>query len=179
LVVCEGEKTEPQYIVGFQRHVRNMSVSVRIARKRGDPRRLVEIARAQDIHSKGHPEAFDEVWCVFDRDEHERFDEACTMARDNGYELAVSNPCVELWLLLHFRDSPGARHRDDLFKMLRDSHMPGYDKGLEFDDLVEGIDAASKRARRLDSDAESMEEPGRNPTTGFYRLIESISLLSR
>ena len=115
------------------------------------------------------------MWCVFDRDEHERFDEALSMARDNGFKLAVSNPCVELWLLLHFRESPGARHRHDVQKMLGD-HLPGYDKKLDFDKLAHGVADATARAKRLDAAAEERGDARYgNPSTGFYRLTDSMA----
>lgn len=181
LVVCEGERTEPDYIRGFQRHVRNATVEIEIPDERGDPKKLVEIAKQRGEQARRDAQrqrdeflAFDELWCVFDRDEHTRFNDAVSMARGNGIELAVSNPCVELWLLLHFRDSPGARHRRDMQRLLRE-YLRGYDKGVEFDAVAPGIEEASTRARRLDDDAQSMGEAGRNPTTSFYRLTDSIA----
>ncbi|MFT4628841.1 MAG: hypothetical protein ACI8PZ_007537, partial [Myxococcota bacterium] len=117
---------------------------------------------------------YDEVWCVFDRDEHERFADACQMARDNNLQVAASNPCFELWLLLHFRDSPGARHRHDLQHMLRE-FIAGDNKGVDFGALADGVAHATDRARRLDTAAEAMGEGGRNPTTGVYRLTDSIA----
>jgi hypothetical protein len=156
-------------------------VEITIADKQGDPRRVVEIAKdekqmaeAESVRENDAYLDFDEVWCVFDRDDHERFHDAVSMARSNGFELVISNPCVELWLLLHFRDSPGAQQRRALCRMLR-KHLPGYDKRLAFEDLASGVGSATDRARRLDEDANRMGEPGRNPTTGFYRLVFSIS----
>ncbi len=181
LVVCEGKRTEPEYIKGYQRHVRNASVEVAIPNEQGDPKKVVEIAKAlaEDAarQAKQHGDdylKFDEVWCVFDRDEHERFHDACTMARANAFKLAVSNPCIELWLLLHFRDSPGARHRHDVQAMLA-SFIPSYDKGLTFTTVAAGVGDATRRARALDEDADEMDESGRNPTTSFYRLTDSIA----
>jgi len=57
---------------------------------------------------------YNSVWCVFDVDDHPRVADARQMAADNGIELAISNPCFELWLLLHFRDGPGMQHRDKI-----------------------------------------------------------------
>lgn len=111
---------------------------------------------------------------MFDRDAHERFNEAVDRAYGLGFELAVSNPCVELWLLLHFRDSPGAQHRNTLQRMMCD-HVDGYDKSLRFEDFEERVDDATARARRLDAAAEARGDPRfGNPSTGFYRLTESI-----
>lgn len=180
LVVCEGTRTEPEYIRGFERHVRNAAVVIEIPREQGDPRRVVEIAKSKKAQADADARKnkddflrFDEVWCVFDRDEWSRFSDACAMARDNGFELAVSNPCVELWLLLHLRDSPGPQDRHHVQDMLGEL-LPGYDKGVDFSKMVGGIAAATDRARRLDADAETAGEPHRNPTTGFYRLTDSI-----
>lgn len=181
LVVCEGKRTEPEYIAGFERHVRNARVEIEIPKERGDPKRVVEIAKkcTQDAVDEAKRQrddflAFDETWCVFDRDEHDRFADACTMARDNGFELAISNPCIELWLLLHFRENPGMQSRHVVARMLR-AHLPREHKGIEFSLLIDGIFDATERARRMDADAEAMGEAGRNPTTGFYRLTNAIA----
>lgn len=181
LVACEGKRTEPDYIEGYRRLVRNPLVEVVIAGEQGDPKRVVEMAkmrkRAAEEEAQRERDGyldFDEVWCVFDRDDHQRFHDACCMASSNGFELAVSNPCVELWLLLHFRESPGPQQRRDVVRMLR-RHLPGYDKVVEFDRLAPTVSEATGRARRLDEDASAMGEPRRNPTTGFYRLTDSIA----
>ena len=59
----------------------------------------LEAKRKKDENLK-----YDQVWCVFDIDEHPFVPEAKQQARDNGIEVAISNPCFELWALLHFRD---------------------------------------------------------------------------
>ena len=180
LVSCEGERTEPEYLRGFLRHTKNVLVDLKIPNEHGDPKKVVEIAKAatQAARSKARAQndeflSYDQTWCVFDRDEHPRFDPACIMAEDNGYELAVSNPCFELWLLLHFRDSPGDQPRDRILTMLK-KHVPDYDKGIAFTDFVAGIDDAVRRARQLDEAALKMGEKRRNPTTGVYRLVQTI-----
>jgi len=95
------------------------------------------------------------------------------MARDNGIELAVSNPCFELWLWLHFADQPGMRHQKDLQSMMK-QHIPNYDKHVTYFDYAAGYQAAVGRARRLDEDAGLANEEGRNPTTGVWQLTERI-----
>lgn len=183
LVVCEGACTEPDYIHGYERHVRNATVKVELSEGQGDPLRIVQKAKrlkqqaARRARTQGDDFLdYDEVWCVFDRDEHARFDAAIALAQRSTIALAVSNPCVELWLLLHFRESPGARHRDDLRRMLRDDFLPGYDKHLDFERLVPGVAEADKRAERLARDAEALgDDPFKNPTTGFYLLTRSIA----
>lgn len=77
----------------------------------GVPKTLVE--RATEMKKAGEREAntkkdeylrYDEVWCVFDIDDHPKIADARQQARDNGIDLAISNPCFELWVLLHFQD---------------------------------------------------------------------------
>jgi hypothetical protein len=109
-----------------------------------------------------------------DEHDHSRFNDARQRAHARGIELAVSNPCFELWLLLHFRESPGARHRHHLQHLLA-GFLPKYDKHLDFATLQGGVHDATLRAARLDRDAEEEGEPGRNPTTGVYRLTTSIA----
>lgn len=106
-------------------------------------------------------------------DDHPKLEEARVTALDNGIELAISNPSFELWLLLHLRDNPGAQHRDHLARILRQL-IPGYNKHVEFARFAPGYQDAVKRARSLDRRADEDEEPGRNPTTGVWRLTESI-----
>lgn len=54
----------------------------------------------------------DEFWVLLDTDHHFRAnniaqtDEALREARQSGFKVAVSNPCFELWLLLHHKDIP-------------------------------------------------------------------------
>ena len=43
----------------------------------------------------------DEVWAVFDRDEHPRFDDAVKLCEKHGVRVGRSDPCFELWLILH------------------------------------------------------------------------------
>jgi hypothetical protein len=180
LIVCEGRQTEPGYFHGLSASVKNPRVTIEIAPETGVPKTIVNFAKK---HKKAADDAakrerddnlrYDTVWCVFDVDEHPHIPEARRMANDNGIDLAVSNPSFELWLLLHFRDGPGARQRWEVLAMLK-KFVEGYDKHVRFADFAPGYPKAVKRARRLDDNAETDGEPGRNPTTGVYRLAEMV-----
>lgn len=182
LVVCEGRRTEPEYLRGVVVSLRSSAVEVVIHHERGGPKKVVEMAKRARASAAALAKrqddpflAYDEVWCVFDRDEHPHFNAAIDMAQANGLQLAVSNPCFELWLLLHFRESPGARHRDELALLLRRDHVPSYDKGVQFGELAAGVKHAITRAERLAQEAARLgEDPHKNPTTGVFRLIRAI-----
>ncbi len=180
LVVTEGRLTEPQYLDGFVKACRNPRVRLVVARDHGTPRRLVEIAKDlkaqawQDARKQEDENlAFDAVWCVFDVDEHPRIDEAKDMARANDIRLAISNPCFELWLLLHFRESPGSQHRHKLQEMMG-AFVEDYGKSIDFARFAGGYTAAVARAGRLERAADEAGESGRCPTTGVFHLTEDI-----
>jgi hypothetical protein len=132
-----------------------------------------EQAQARADHEGDDNLAYDSVWCVFDKDDHPRFGEALEMARDNNIRLAISNPCIELWLLLHFRENPGAQHRAKMKAMLS-KHVAKYNKHVDYATYSAGYPQAVTRASRMDQDAEAAGEPHRNPTTGIYKLTELI-----
>jgi hypothetical protein len=164
LVVCGGTRTEPDYFEGLKKARRNPAVQVKVLGKGIDPEQLV--THAHKIRGD-----FDEVWCVVDTDE---FDvaKAAKLADKLKVRLAVSNPCFELWLLLHFDDHQGAMrsYRDLLPKLIR--HVPGYDKcRLDFAHYDSGVADALQRAERLDP---SGREHGRNPSTGVWKLVRQV-----
>jgi hypothetical protein len=180
LVVTEGKVTEKEYIEGFAKSVRNNRVEVKVYEGAGVPKTVVETAKERKRTAEQRAERegddnlrYDEVWAVFDVDEHPSIPDAKQMARDNGIDLAVSNPCIELWLWLHFAEQPGIQHRHDLQQMMK-KHIAGYKKHVDFDDYRDRYDDAVRRSCRLDEQAVEVHEEGRNPTTGVWRLTESI-----
>lgn len=181
LVVCEGEITEPLYFKEFSQWCRNPRVEVRLEGPSGVP--LTLVGRAKELKRKAEEDAriekddnllYEEVWCVFDVDEHPNVVAARQLAKDNGLRLAMSNPCFELWLLLHLRENPGAQHRHKLQGMLADL-MPGpLAKYIDFPALIGGYEDAVRRAERLETDAIAEDDAGRNPTTEVFHLTNSI-----
>lgn len=180
LVLCEGKNTEPQYLHGLRRWFKNTLVEVVIPDTRGVPLTLVQEAKKlrddAALRAKRNRDGFlsyDRVWCVFDVDEHPNLERAINMAQDNGIELAISNPCFELWLLLHFRDSPGMQHRHTMQKMMA-KFISGYDKKVEFTKYRAGYQEAVARSLRLVNMASEDGDEHRNPTTGVHVLTELI-----
>jgi hypothetical protein len=180
LIVCEGEETERGYFKDFQHEVRNPRVHVEVSSETGEPLQVVR--SAMRLKKKAEDEArgqrdenlrWDEVWGVVDVDEHASLGEARQLALKNDIDLAISNPCFELWALLHFQEQRAHIERDKAHSALR-RHLPGYDKGLDFPKLHPGYGGAVRRAQELDAEAQQQGALGRNPTTGVYRLTESI-----
>ncbi len=180
LVLTEGEVTEKEYLEGFRGACRNSRVDIQIVGGAGVPKTIIESAKElkkeaekQARGAKDDNLRYDEVWCVFDFDEHPHIPAAKQMARDAGIEVAMSTPCFELWLWLHFADQPGMQDRHRLQSMMK-QHIPDYKKHVNYSHCAAGYEAAVQRAARLDKDAKAANEEGRNPTTGVWRLTESI-----
>jgi len=107
LIVCEGENTEPSYF----RQFRLATATVYPVGEGYNTESLVE--RAMVLSKK---DKFDEVWCVFDKDDftNQSFNAAIETAKRNNMKVAYSNQAFEYWLLLHFEDHQGGPlHRND------------------------------------------------------------------
>lgn len=180
LVLCEGQVTEFEYFDALRREERNQLVEVEIDFTGGAPKTLVERAairkrnseeearRARDENLK-----YDEVWCVFDVDEHPKLPDARQQARDNGIKLAVSNPCFELWLLLHFREQHAHIERKAAATLLK-TYIRDYHKHVPFEVLRDGYAEAVQRAEQLEKHHIDIGAEGGNPSTDVYRLTEYI-----
>src|SRR5262249_6169262 len=132
LVFVEGAVTEEQYLNHFRRLYRDQ-VTVSFGEPRGTPMALVKAAVAvkkedERQAKRGRGRAYNEVWCVFDVDEHPYLPDAIALARDHGIRLAISNPCIELWFVLHFADQSAYIERGAAQTAAR-NHL-SCDKGL-------------------------------------------------
>lgn len=168
-VVCEGTVTEREYFDQLGRDYRQ-SVQVVIADESGVPKTVVNIAVAAKEDASL---AWDEVWAVFDRDEHVGVDEAMSIAEQAGVSVAFSNPCFELWALLHFEEQRAHIERHAAQKALT-RHMPEYEKSLDLEKLSSRYEEAVSRARMLVRLAVEDGNPHKNPTTTVFKLTESI-----
>lgn len=172
LIVCEGTQTEPGYF-RETRHLEHSLLELEFS-PGGVPKALVEraVEKKKDAERLARSQKdsnllYDEVWCVFDIDEHRLIPEAKQQARANGIGLAISNPCFELWALLHFRDQRAHIERGPLHHECK-QYMPDYEKQLPSARLHPLCDDALRRASELDQWQRSRGCEGENPSTGVY-----------
>lgn len=180
LVLCEGEETEPAYLAALSAEFRHPLVEIQVEGYGEDPKSLVERAverkRQAERESRRRRDPglpFDAIWCVFDVDDHTRLADARQQAQAHGIRLAISNPCFELWALLHFQEQTAFLNREKVRGSLK-KHLPEYRKSLQFDRLWPGYEEAVQRAENLDRRCEERGCPGDNPSTGVYVLTERI-----
>ena len=89
-----------------------------------------------------------------------------------GAVLLVSNPCVELWYLLHFEDCHAELTQNACIKKLK-KHLEHYTKGTlalnEKQQLFDKTLEATAKAKVL--------ETYNNPSTTIYKMIELLESL--
>lgn len=187
VVVCEGAKTEPSYLTLISPRTKDSLVELEIVPESATtPKQLVETAcfrlrGAEKIRRRTRDpnDSIDEIWCAFDVDEHPRLHEACQQARDNGVKLAISNPSIELWFLLHFVDQTANIHRKDALRNLR-NYIGDYDKKFtDLDSLLGKYRDAKDRARRLAQKhmGDGTNFPADNPSSGMWELVDSLGVI--
>jgi hypothetical protein len=175
LIVCEGEVTEPKYFKDIRRLERGIIEIVSAGRPKSVVKRAVEMKKKSESEADARGDEnfrYDFVWCVFDVDQHP-LHEAKEQARANAIDVAVSNPCFELWLLLHFQDQTA--HIDGRkLQQLCGKYMPGYQKAPPCDALMQRQGGAIERAIQLEKWQALRGKAGGNPSTGVHRLIQQI-----
>ena len=97
----------------------------------------------------------------------------CPQARQKGYQLAISNPCFEIWLCLHFGDLlPEDRTCKDFEIRLRNI-LGSYNKSnLDVLAYTPNVKSAIERSRNLDLNIQ--ESWTSQLGTRVYKLVESI-----
>jgi hypothetical protein len=105
VIATEGSKTEKQY---FEGKFGSSKLKIEVLPTGSDglsaPKhvldRLSEFTDRYDLSDE------DEQWLMVDVDRirPEFLSQICQEALQKNFRLAISNPCFELWLLLHFRD---------------------------------------------------------------------------
>ncbi|HET9153580.1 MAG TPA: RloB family protein [Solirubrobacterales bacterium] len=180
LVFVEGAVTEEEYLNHIRRAHRE-TVTVQFGDPRGTPMALVKAAVAAKKESdrdskRRRGRAYDEVWCVFDVDEHPFLEDAISLASDHGVNLAISSPCVELWFILHFADQSAYIERHDA-QRVAESHL-GCRKSLTpaaLSMLEPRYEEAKSRAQALEAKHKGDGTPTpANPSSGVWQIVESI-----
>lgn len=169
LVYCGGVSTEVDY---FESMKESLGESATVAaRVEGAGVAPVQVVRAAVNHRNRRPGAYDEVWCVFDVDDFDILP-ALAEARRQNVNLAISNPCFEVWLLLHHADCTShCSGYADVVRRLK-KHVPSYEKSrLSYSAFAHGVSDAINRAKRLGSAADGWRH---NPSTSVWRLVERI-----
>lgn len=195
VIASEGKDTERIYFKALAKEYTNPRVHVHILERSEDERNSSspEHVLKQLNDYKGHYEleSDDELWLVVDRD---RWTEAMLSrvatecAQNNFMHVALSNPCIELWLLLHLVDATlltseeeqlwmdnrrKSKNADPYLKVRLRQEMGSYhESSYDAKMLIEHVDVAIARAEALDKNP--ADRWPQTLGTRVYLLAESV-----
>ncbi len=195
VIASEGKDTERIYFKALAKEYTNPRVHVHILERSEDEQNNSSpehvLKQLNDYKSQYELEADDELWLVVDKD---RWTEAMLSrvatecSQEVAMHMALSNPCFELWLLLHLEDAASltpeehvrwmenlrkSRNADPYLKTrLRQKIGSYHESSYDVLTLIVHVEEAIERAKALD----------KNPTdrwpqtlgTRVYLLAESI-----
>ena len=191
VIVCEGRITEPYYFRDFKNLHGNGLVTVHAIGGCGVPDSVVERAieekenlRGVARKSKDSFESLYEVWAAFDRDDHpnDKVLRAMELARGNGINLAYSNPCFEVWGLMHFScyAKPGHHHEvQQALKTMLTNYCHEKNPVLDVSSLAEKYNNAVRNSENALKNRYSEGIEGGNPSTTVHLLTERIRSFGR
>jgi len=161
LIICEGEKTEPNYFRSFR--LTSSQVEDEIFGIGDNTVSLVEKTIKYKEEAARYGIKFDQIWCVFDK---------------HKIKIAYSNECFELWYLLHFHYTQNAMNRPEYIKRLSELLGKPYTKNsMEMYDLIlskqnDGIRNAEKlMSQYLPIHTASL----RRPSTTVHFLVNELN----
>lgn len=185
LIVCEGAKTERNYFERLKEFLNLISISIEILPS-PHPTPMQVIIYAEQKARKSNE--YDEVYCVIDRDTHKDFDKALNEAKkiklkNTIFEVIVSDPCFEFWILLHFaKITPNFSANQSPCKELQKygdfkKNLPHYNKDYEFKDIITNhLNTAIKNAKAVNK----ANLPTRqSPYTQVVNLVERLQTLAK
>lgn len=196
VVACEDKYAVKQYFAKFRTRRTQFKVLPTDDCK-SNPRAVID--RLHDYKREYAQEEGDEFWFCIDTDHwirghHQReLSQVLQECRQSGYGIAISNPCFEVWLLLHFieinnelllrmlgKDSNGSVDPQNLESLRCDSFVHElrsiagqYNKSRVSALKVTAAQVQSATQRAKVRDLENGDIP---PTPGsrIYKLIESL-----
>lgn len=194
LIVSEGSKTEPHYLGEIRAEYRLHTANVQVQPGLFGTTPVQVVEYAEHLFANGdelrnvQPLAFEQIYAVFDRDDHATYHNALTQAaaldgklrndlkQPVRFEAIASVPCFELWLLLHFEDVFAPLHRTEVYQRLH-QHLPGYDKGQAgyYAQTHQYLDVATQRAEHQAK--LTTAHNGIEPYTDLHRLVRLLTTL--
>lgn len=186
LIVCEGEKTEPNYFRAFiERWSEVKEVNVKGCGC-STCQLIIEAKKLREKLERERMVPFDRVWLVFDKDEFKDFNKAIADAKKEGMNCAWSNQAFELWYVLHFQYLDTGVDRKQYIEMIEDKvRKASKSKTFKYKKNDEGFyqilqahgeeEQAIKRARKLrENMGKKKNYAAHNPRTEVDLLVDEL-----
>jgi hypothetical protein len=185
LIVCEGEKTEPNYFNAIRDDFPIGTIAIVDIEGTGK-NTLGIIDECISIRDKSFKK-YDRIWAVFDRDSFPavNFDSAINKAEANNIKCAWTNEAFELWFLLHFQfvNTPMSRdsYKSYLEREVRRKGITNYaylkNSSSTYNVLKSrgNINQAIAWAKLLEDVFTDRSYSTHNPCTKVHLLIEELN----
>lgn len=163
---CEGE-TEEAYIKHLRSQYRiHIEIAPKIVGNKITERFIKSFKKGKPVHSK------DKDFLLYDADVKELL---VKLQKFKSTILIASNPSIELWFLLHYKNQKGSITTADCIREISNRNEIEYKKGL-IDDclkskLIEKSSDACKRAKNTKCFA--------NPSTNIQLLIDELNIVKK
>ncbi|WP_291399349.1 RloB family protein [Daejeonella sp.] len=197
LIVCEGERTEPNYFESLKLSLPKGVLDVadfNIIGKGFNTESLVK--KAIELREKWQSEAgreIDKLWVVFDKDDFPSlaFNNAIQLCKNTPrVEAAWSNEAFEIWYLQHFEYCEASLKRntfkDRIEKHFKNNGLKNFKYAKNRTDMFDllnqhgSLNFAIKNAKKLElSYNSSIDFSNQNPCTTVYKLVAELLELEK
>lgn len=186
LIVCEGEKTEPNYFKSFPKHIGKIIYDIEF--DGGGISTLKVVEKAIELRNKSK-QKYDRVWAVFDRDSFKpnTFNSAILKAKASNVECAWSKEAFELWYLLHFHNRVTAMKRSEYKNAIENAineklgkkktpfqYKKNHPSMYALLNKMGRQDLAIKWAKDLSEKIKGENYANYNPQTQVFKLVEEL-----
>lgn len=185
LIVCEGSKTEPNYFEEIRQEFRIPGAHVKVISGNGTaPIQVVDTA----LETFKEVPDYEQVFAVFDRDDHLSYHDAIKRAEANAnklknrekqrvrFEAVASVPSFEVWFLMHFQAVTAWLHRDQVMQQLS-GYFPGYAKGQKGMCAKTRANIPNAKTQAVARRRENPRLPGDAIYTDVDRLVDTLHAL--
>lgn len=194
-IACEGRHSEYRYFKGLSNAADRHGISSAIdfvfvehSECSGNhPLQIIDQA-SKEVHEKGNFLKGDCLCILVDRDKgsfsDQQFIEAIHRCNSKNIKLFVSNPCFELWLLLHFTDlseysleaikeNKKTGSRTYVEQILKDDHLNGsyQKKTLNYNLFDDKVEKAISNASLHETDIQRLKD---SVGTNIGLLVEEM-----
>jgi hypothetical protein len=173
VIVAEGER-EDEYFSFF--HEKNQRVRIQIVPREGNasaPKHFLERVKTIQQQKLWIPKENDALWFVLDVDKWkmEHIDELIQLCKQKkNWNIAISNPCFEVWLLFHIIDNLVNCEYPLKTELDIQSKLLGY-RGYSASVFCPKIEQALENARQNDDNNHSFPS---EKQTKLYLLAEQL-----
>ena len=163
-VFCEGQ-TEEAY-VKYLRSIYRLPIEIdpKVAGNRINESYISNYKKQKTVHVK------DKTFLVYDCDVEPVLQK---LQKIKGVNLLYSNPCFEIWYLLHCQNQTANLTSDECVSKLK-NHISDYKKGFWAEKLKAKMDENKSKSV---SRAKTLTD-FRNPSTNVYQLVEELDMIN-